>query len=219
MDGDGLTDQGEHDASTDPNAKDTDGDGLEDGPEITTHNTLPLVADTDSDGRSDGDEVAGDVTSDPLVEDTDGDGFRDRFEVAQRSDPSSAASLPANSLGEPDFEWHALEILRTFDAFQGGLDQRDVTFRAHIDFRNAGVSEGEREMIWESGGGTVGFALVYETGNKLAFRAAGNGGNTLTEVIYELTSDQIAAGELPVVYGPSISTMEILLLAKPSHST
>ena len=67
--------------------------------------------------------------------------------------------------------------LPTFDNFEGGLDKKDVSFRVWIDFEPAAVDETEREMIWESGGGTVGLSLVYEAGNKLVLRAAGNGGN------------------------------------------
>ncbi len=127
-DGDGLTDKQEHDALTDANNQDTDGDGVDDGPEVNTHNTLPLIADTDGDLRPDGDEINGDPKSNPLVADTDGDGFRDGFEVAQGSDPNSAASLPADRLGEPDNFWTAIEALPTFDNFQGSDDKKDVTF-------------------------------------------------------------------------------------------
>ena len=44
------------------------------------------------------------------------------------------------------------------------------------------------------------FPLVYETGNKLVLRAAGNGGNTVVTVEHELTAAQIAAGELEVIW-------------------
>ncbi len=198
-DGDGLNDAGEQAARTDPNVVDTDGDGLNDGAEVNEHGTLPLVVDTDGDKRSDGEEINGDFKSDPLVEDTDGDGFRDGFEAAEGSDPSDASDFP-DDIGEPDLEWLAIEALPTFDGFQGGLDQRDVTFRVWIDFDPATVTEDEREMIWESGGGTVGFSLVYENGDRLVLRAAGNGGNTVTEVAHTLTADQIAAGELSVIW-------------------
>ena len=50
---------------TNPLRADTDGDGLTDGAEVTTHRTNPLLADTDGDGRSDGDEIRD--RSNPLV--------------------------------------------------------------------------------------------------------------------------------------------------------
>lgn len=199
-DSDGLTDKGEFDAHTDPNGPDTDGDGLNDGPEVATHNTDPLNADTDGDLRTDGEEVNGDPTSNPLVEDTDGDSFRDGFEVTEGSDPNDASSLPADLLGEPEYSWMVVEALPTYDNFQGDLDKQDVTFRVWIDFRANTLGEEEREMIWESGGGTVGLALVYESDNTLVLRAAGNGGNTVTTVMHPLTEAQLSAGFIPVAW-------------------
>ncbi len=63
-DGDGLTDVEEAAAGTDPLNPDTDGDALEDGPEVNTHGTDPLLADTDGDGFGDGTELR--KGSDPL---------------------------------------------------------------------------------------------------------------------------------------------------------
>jgi hypothetical protein len=198
-DSDGLTDFAELELSTNPLGEDSDGDGLADGFEVNTSMTLPLIADTDGDQRSDGEEVNGNPTSDPLDEDTDNDSFRDGFEVAQNSDPNNPASLPADRLGEPGLTFNEPMALPTFDNFRGGEDKQDVTFRAFIDF-DAKTDDDGRDMIWESGGGTVGFAIVYETGSKLVLRAAGNGGNTVSTVEYALTEGQIAAGELEVVW-------------------
>ncbi|MCP3935474.1 MAG: hypothetical protein GY708_08895, partial [Actinomycetia bacterium] len=83
-DGDGLTSLEEYGAGTDPNAADTDGDGLSDGAETTTD---PLVADTDGDGLVDGDEAA--LGTDPLDSDSDGDGLPDGTEVDIGLDPLS----------------------------------------------------------------------------------------------------------------------------------
>ncbi|HRT04382.1 MAG TPA: hypothetical protein P5204_01660, partial [Kiritimatiellia bacterium] len=52
-DGDGLANQAEQEHGTDPLEEDTDGDGLDDGAEISTHGTDPLRADTDGDGLPD----------------------------------------------------------------------------------------------------------------------------------------------------------------------
>ena len=56
---------------TNPNLADTDGDGLNDGAEITG-GTNPNQADTDGDGLNDGAEIA--AGTNPLLADTDGDG-------------------------------------------------------------------------------------------------------------------------------------------------
>ena len=202
-DNDGLANLAEHDRRTDPINADTDGDGVNDGPEVNEHSTDPLNTDTDNDLRTDGEEINGNPRSNPLKEDSDDDGFRDGFEVAQNSDPNDAASLPADRLGEPDESYHVLQGLPTFNGFRGGADQLDVAFRVSIDFDTFSSGTGEleeREMIWESGGGTIGFSLVYEMGNRLVLRAAGSGGNVVAVVDYALTPDQLAAGALPVVW-------------------
>jgi len=80
LDGDGLSNDAEVDAGTDPLATDTDGDGLDDGIERRTHGTDPLVTDTDGDGLDDGEEVV-DSNTDPTAADTDDDGFPDGREV------------------------------------------------------------------------------------------------------------------------------------------
>src|SRR5690606_33951597 len=54
-DGDGLTDEQEMQAGTNPNRSDTDGDGIPDGVELRT-GTNPSKRDTDSDGVPDGQE-------------------------------------------------------------------------------------------------------------------------------------------------------------------
>ncbi|MEM7383349.1 MAG: LamG-like jellyroll fold domain-containing protein [Verrucomicrobiota bacterium] len=93
-DGDGLTNQAEHDQADsrfDPTNPDVDGDTLTDGEEIAL-GTDPFSADTDRDGVSDGDEAAG--PTDPLEADTDGDGFGDGSELAQGFDPVDSDSCP-----------------------------------------------------------------------------------------------------------------------------
>ena len=57
-DHDGLPDACEAIYGTDPNNSDTDGDGLNDGPEVRYWMSNPLVKDTDADGCSDAREVA-----------------------------------------------------------------------------------------------------------------------------------------------------------------
>jgi len=86
-DNDGLLDKEEKELGTDPNNRDTDGDGLTDGDEVHKYKTDPLKADTDGDGLSDGDEVLK-YHTDPLKADTDGDGLKDGDEVMKyHTDP------------------------------------------------------------------------------------------------------------------------------------
>ncbi|WP_380680250.1 helix-turn-helix transcriptional regulator [Salinigranum sp. GCM10025319] len=89
VDGDGLGNQRELQIGTDLNVADTDEDGLEDGPEVNTHETDPLRADTDDDSLADGVEVNEQGTN-PTEADTDGDGLADGVEVTTHgTDPTS----------------------------------------------------------------------------------------------------------------------------------
>ncbi len=83
-DGDGLPDDEEDDADTDPLDPDTDDDGLSDGEEGEA-GTDPLDPDTDDDGLSDGEE--GEAGTDPLDPDSDDDGVEDGTEVDDGTDP------------------------------------------------------------------------------------------------------------------------------------
>ncbi len=58
-DGDGLPDSVELTLGTNPNAADTDNDGLSDREEVEIYKTDPLKPDTDGDGYLDGQEVKG----------------------------------------------------------------------------------------------------------------------------------------------------------------
>ena len=69
-DGDGVADESERLAGTDPAKADTDGDELTDGEELGTHHT------------------------DPLKTDTDGDGFSDKTELDAGFDPNGPGKLP-----------------------------------------------------------------------------------------------------------------------------
>ncbi len=90
-DGDGLLDTEETTLGTDPNNPDTDGDGLNDGAEVNTYSTNPLIADTDGDGLNDGAEIS--AGTNPLVPDTDGDGLNDGVEVnTYNTDPNNSDS-------------------------------------------------------------------------------------------------------------------------------
>lgn len=59
QDNDGLSDQEEREAGTDPTKADTDGDGLSDRQEVQDYKTDPTKPDSDGDGASDANEVMG----------------------------------------------------------------------------------------------------------------------------------------------------------------
>ncbi|MFT5586396.1 MAG: hypothetical protein ACI9VR_003994 [Cognaticolwellia sp.] len=90
-DGDGISNEDELAAGTDPDNADSDGDGLRDLKE-SKEGTDPLVADSDGDGLLDGEEVK-EFGSDPLSTDSDGDGYLDGWEVTEGSDPADADSV------------------------------------------------------------------------------------------------------------------------------
>ena len=91
IDGDGLSNQDEALAGTDPRLEDTDEDELSDGEEITFE-TNPLADDSDEDGLTDGTEIG--IGTNPLAKDTDGDGFDDQQEVLAGSFPEDANDYP-----------------------------------------------------------------------------------------------------------------------------
>ena len=112
VDGDGLRNNEEVAAGTNIEISDTDEDGLDDGAEVKTHGTSPLLSDTDGDGLRDSEEVAQgtgatDADSDddglsdgnesgsgskPLQADTDSDGLDDGQEAELGSDPTNTDS-------------------------------------------------------------------------------------------------------------------------------
>ncbi len=90
--GDGLTNLQEYNLGTDPDNPDTDGDGLDDGPETqgvgSRPPTNPTMIDTDNDGLNDGVESNSgtfvdntDTGTNPTLNDTDGDGLTDNVET------------------------------------------------------------------------------------------------------------------------------------------
>jgi uncharacterized delta-60 repeat protein len=93
-DADGLNDGQEINTThSSPVLDDTDGDGLLDGAEVNTHGSSPLLTDTDADGLNDRVEVEV-YHSNPALKDSDGDLFDDLFEVNTGFDPALATSTP-----------------------------------------------------------------------------------------------------------------------------
>lgn len=97
-DSDGLNNLQEFIAGSEPRNSDTDGDLIDDGAEVDTHNTDPSVSDSDADGLSDSDEVNTHLTN-PLLADSDGDSFPDGAEVKlYNSDPLDDLSIPSGAI-------------------------------------------------------------------------------------------------------------------------
>ena len=88
-DSDGVSDNAEIAAGTDPTSDDSDSDGLTDFHEINTYGTNPLLADSDGDGIDDADEI-NTYNTDPNDSDSDGDGIPDGVEVDIGKDPNNS---------------------------------------------------------------------------------------------------------------------------------
>jgi outer membrane protein OmpA-like peptidoglycan-associated protein len=131
-DKDGLTNDEEKLAGTDPNNPDTDGDGLTDGDEVHKYHTNPLKADTDGDGLSDYDEIMK-YHTDPLKVDTDGDGLSDYDEVMKyHTDP-----LKADTDGDGLSDYHEIMKYHTdplkADTDGDGLSDGEEVLKYHTD--------------------------------------------------------------------------------------
>lgn len=198
-DNDGLTNLEELNAGSNPTLADSDADGLDDDVELALAEPTDVNnPDTDADGLTDGEEVNGNPSSNPLIADTDFDGFGDFFEVCAGSDPDDFNSLPlADEVGTPSANLGTLGTGTSFDALFGASDTLDGSFRMFVDFEEK--LDGQREVLFETGGATVGISLVYEAGNNLVFRGAGSGGFELAVATHTLTAEQIADDEIAVI--------------------
>jgi hypothetical protein len=122
-DADGLDNCTEEDQlGTDPDLADTDGDGLDDGTEVTL-GTDPTLADSDGDGFSDGAEV--DCVSNPT------DGSEQCYACGwEHNDPGSLASKGA-SVGD------VIENLELVDQCGEPVDLWDFAGKYHILYMTA----------------------------------------------------------------------------------
>jgi hypothetical protein len=100
IDEDGLTNLQEQTQGTDPLKPDTDGDTLDDGFEVNSFGSSPLLADTDGDGLTDDSEFR--LGTNPLNPDTDGDGIPDGEEtyVSSRTDESLGVNVEITGKGD-----------------------------------------------------------------------------------------------------------------------
>ncbi|MCC7386130.1 MAG: DUF4215 domain-containing protein [Deltaproteobacteria bacterium] len=132
-DQDGLSNDEEATAGTDPLDADTDDDGLLDGPEVTG-GTRPLDADSDDDGLSDGEERqagADGFITDPLDADSDNDGLGDGLEVG------ATAGVPG---GRSDSQGIVYE--GTAEGVPLDVDTSTTTNPTHADTDGGGAPDG-----------------------------------------------------------------------------
>lgn len=118
----------------------------------------------------------------------------------------AAASLLASPLahaievdtlvGEVPIE--TIDFLGALPTYNGIDDTLDATFVADIDFDAKDTTN--RELIWETGGGTIGWSICYEAPSTIITRAAGNGGVDIAIASHQLTQAQIDAGELELAW-------------------
>ncbi|MCH2368685.1 MAG: hypothetical protein MK554_15910, partial [Planctomycetes bacterium] len=128
----------------------------------------------------------------------------------------------------------AWEVLNVLSAGNNGLptynnrtvggvaqvDRLDATFTVSIDFDATpedSVGNAGRELIWETGGGTIGFSICYEHPNTVVLRASGNGGNSVATVSVELSQEHLDDGELDLAWtwdtdnGAGLQTIAIII--------
>jgi len=125
--GDGLTNLQEFNLGTNPTLVDTDGDGLNDGPETigvgSRPATNPILADTDGDGSNDGNESntgtwtnASNAGTNPVNPDTDADGLKDGAEnnTGTFVDKNATGTSPLNPDKDSDGVGDWYEVAASF---------------------------------------------------------------------------------------------------------
>jgi hypothetical protein len=172
-DQDGLSDDEELDAGTDPARRDTDGDGIGDLVELLLATTglspnrfdepvtctiidpeVRLTRDSDGDGLRDCEEAL--LRLDPTLFDTDGDGMPDPLEVF-----AGTNFLDQDGLADADFDGVAnLEEVRAH------TDPRaaDTKTRSQLSYLYREVDLGIRTLLFTSQPRTISGVVVEETG-------------------------------------------------------
>ena len=199
---DGLGDNGEATAGTNPNDADSDNDGVLDGAEVNVDldplNGLDANVDSDGDGLTNGQEAV--LGTDVTSRDTDGDGILDADEVALGTDPTNAdtdgdgLSDGAERGGNSD----PLDANDAFvdsdgdglsDAFEGQFGS-DGPIIISLKSNGNGINLDNQTTIKRDDGSTV-ISFTYDLSN--------DNGNGQTE--YEIEFSRPTVGELLIVAG------------------
>lgn len=187
-DTDGATDAAEYARECNPTNPDTDNDWLLDGVETKTgvwvsptdRGTDPTRMDSDGDGFSDDFETntgvfagVNDPGTDPNKADTDGDTHSDSFETTMGSDPTLAASTPAQGdlalIGTDDFTYEDGDISNKTGGTSFDFD--------NSPFNNSFIGHTGTVSDWDvvSGTATVagGKLVTQDSGAKREFNGPG----------------------------------------------
>lgn len=191
-DGDGLSNAGEFALRTDPNHKDTDGDGLLDGVETNTRSfvslentgTDPLNPDTDLDGLSDYFEITNSgFRSNPNEADSDHDGTPDGTEVEWKSDPydkdSKILPTPSYNAAQQELTW-AIENMRLRFDYSKGRELSNWGGGSVIEFRILNGTEAAGRwatinMQLEYNDGSLGYNINFDRVGSFNRAGEGNG--------------------------------------------
>jgi outer membrane protein OmpA-like peptidoglycan-associated protein/opacity protein-like surface antigen len=164
-DGDGLDDGAEvSNYKTSPLMADTDNDGLDDYAEVNTHKTDPLAADSDQDKLTDGDEVTTRHTN-PLKADTDADGLNDYAEViTYKTDPLKTDTDGEGLTDGDEVQKHHTDPLKADT--DGGTVSDKVEVARNSDPLKASDDIPKKEVIqMETGKAIVLEGIVFKTGS------------------------------------------------------
>ena len=128
-------------------------------------------------------------------------------------------AVDVEELDLPTEEIRVVGTLPTYNARSVGgainVDVLDATFRAFLDLTEK--TEGVREVIWETGGATIGWSFVYEAPSTLVARAVGNGGQSLATARFRVPQNLLDADFLDVAWtfdideGAGLQTVGIIV--------
>lgn len=126
---------GENNEDNNVDAPDSDGDGLSDDDEAAA-GTDPNNPDSDGDGISDGDEVG--LGTDPLSIDSDGDGISDGSEIIVGSDPTVADEACGQDRFEANLEEKPVDIIFVIDN-SGSMGDEIMSVQANVNTNFADI--------------------------------------------------------------------------------
>ncbi|MGB1130279.1 MAG: hypothetical protein ACPG4K_09515, partial [Haloferula sp.] len=176
--GDGLTNLEEYERGTDPTDPDSDGDGLDDGPEVAgaglRPETDPMKIDSDGDGLSDLVETntgswvdANDTGTNPMLVDTDGDSLSDKVETNSGTyvDANNTGTNPLSDDSDSDNAGDWYEITASFTD-PTDTNDRPVTPYPLPDPDGSGGATDKPVKVYIMSGQSnmVGFGQLYGNG-------------------------------------------------------